>query len=213
MNRKQQTFGPVILLIFLISVLVACQTAPKDSGTYQATAAPSEHITATFAAGGITCSICPGTLGRVLERQLGIHNFDFNMNTGVGIFLLKAEEPFDLLAVKEVMKQSGFELLWLELEVQGALFGASDQEGNVHPALAVASTGQRFLLFPGESEEERAWYDRLSGWVDVAKADVVVRGRAHSHIEGPLVLTVREYDFVIDLEEMRRRLTSVSPNP
>ena len=129
---------------------------------------------------------------------MGVRNYGIDIDSGVATFLPKAGEPLDLAAVKEAVYQAGFELLWLELEVQGTLSRARDPDGDERPGLTVASTGQRFLLYPGESEQERAGYARIVEWLDAPESQVVIHGRTHSHTGGPPALTVREYRMLGD---------------
>ena len=124
---------------------------------------------------------------------MGVRNFGLDIDSGMATFLPKAGEPLDLAAVEQAVYQAGFEPLWLELEIQGTLSNSIDAEGNERPSLTVASTGQRFLLYAGESEEERTGYSHLVEWLDAAERDVVVRGRAHSHSSGPPAVTVQSF--------------------
>ncbi len=129
---------------------------------------------------------------------MGVRNYDIDLDSGVATFLPEAGEPLDLAAVKEAVDRAGFELLWLELEVEGTLSRARDPDGNERPGLTVASTGQRFLLYPAESEQERAGYARVVEWLDAPESRVVIHGRAHSHTGGPPALTVQEVRMLGD---------------
>ena len=98
-----------------------------------------------------------------------------------------------MAGIQSAVKESGFELLWLEAEVRGTLHSARDAEGNVRPAVRVEETGQVFLLTEGTTEQEREGYDRLREWLDGSGRTVSVRGRVHAHADSPPGLTVKEF--------------------
>ncbi len=101
-----------------------------------------------------------------------------------------------MTGIRSAVKESGFELLWVEAEVRGTLHSARDAEGNVHPAVRVEETGQIFLLTEGTTEPEREGYGRLEEWLDGPTRTVSVRGRVHAHADSPPGLTVREFRLV-----------------
>ena len=91
------------------------------------------------------------------------------------------------------MKESGFELLWLEAQVRGVLQGGTDPTGAERASMRVAETGQVFWLVEGTTEEEREGYSRLREWVNGPSRHVVVRGRLHWHAGAPPGLTVQTF--------------------
>ncbi len=101
-----------------------------------------------------------------------------------------------MTGIRSAVKESGFELLWVEAEVRGTLHSARDAEGNVRPAVRVEETDQVFLLTEGTTEQEREGYGRLREWLDGPSRTVSVRGRVHGHADSPPGLTVREFRLV-----------------
>lgn len=126
-------------------------------------------------------------------RQVGARNYQFDIDTGIATFLPQVGGPLDLTAVEAAVTEAGFGLLWLDLELLGELSRTQDGDGSAQPALTVGTTGQRFLLYPGESDEEREGYARLTQWLDQPEQAVTVRGRAHAHRTALPALTVREF--------------------
>ncbi len=123
-------------------------------------------------------------------RQVGAREYKFDIETGLATYLPREEEAIDLEAVGNAVDQAGFELLGVELQVRGHVSRTTDRDGAERVALTVPSTGQRFLLLPGESDEERRGYARLSEWIDEPERVIVVRGRAHAHEGAAPALTV-----------------------
>ncbi len=128
-----------------------------------------------------------------MVRRSGARDFKFDIDTGVGSFLPAKAKPVDLSEIEEVVKESGFELLWLEAQVRGTLQSARDPSGTVRPAVQVKETGQVFLLIEGTTEQEREGHGRLKEWLDGPSRTVSVRGRVHGHVDSPPGLTVKEF--------------------
>ncbi len=122
-----------------------------------------------------------------------MREFKFDIDTGIGSFLPPKGKPIDVSAIQAAVKESGFELLWLEAQVRGVLQGGVDPTGSSRPALRVEETDQLFWLTEGTTEEERGGYSRLREWLNGPSRHVVVRGRVHSHIGSPPGLTVRTF--------------------
>lgn len=102
-------------------------------------------------------------------------------------------KPVDFGEIQSAVKDSGFELLWIEARVRGILRTASDSSGAVHPAVEVESHRQVFLLIEGTTEEERRGYGRLKESAEGREPRVLVRGRVHAHVGAPPGLTVLEF--------------------
>ena len=98
--------------------------------------------------------------------------------------------------IRNAVKESGFELLWLETQVRGTLQRAKDPSGTVRPGVRVKETGQVFLLTEGTTQQEREGYGRLKEWLDEPNRIVSVRGRVHGHVDAPPGLTVKEFHLV-----------------
>ena len=111
----------------------------------------------------------------------------------MGSFLPARGKPIDVSAIQTAVKESGFELLWLEAQVRGVLQDGKDPTGAERASLRVEETGQLFWLVEGTTDEERQNYDRLRQWVNEPDCHVVVRGRLHSHAGVPPGLTVRRF--------------------
>ncbi len=133
---------------------------------------------------------------RALTRQSGARDFQFDIDTGLGSFLPMEDQPVDFGGIQDAVKESGFELLWLEADVRGILGSAPNAQGDPHPALRVEETGQVFLLTQGTTEQEREGYGRLTEWLGGDNTTVLVRGRVHGHPQSPPGMTVREFRFV-----------------
>lgn len=129
-------------------------------------------------------------------RRSGARDFTFDIDTGVGSLLLLESKPVDFGAIQNAVKDSGFDLLWIEARVRGILRTVSDSSGAVRPAVEVESPRQVFLLIEGTTEEERRGYSRLREAAEGRTPRVLVRGRIHAHAGAPPGLTVR--DFRID---------------
>ncbi len=126
-------------------------------------------------------------------RQVGARDMEFDIDAGIGTFLPKEGEPVDLSGIRRAVREAGFDLLWLEARVRGSLRRAVGEADDVRLAVVVPSTGQRFVLVEGGTEEERRGYARLIEWLEAPGRAVEVRGRAHPHEGAPSALTVREY--------------------
>ena len=126
-------------------------------------------------------------------HQFGAREFSFDIDSGWGMFLPAEGSPLDLEELKRSVQETGFELLELELRLRGALASARDAEGGARPAVRVASTGQRFLLFAGDTEAERSAYARLTEWLGDSPPVVEVLGRARAHPGADAGLSVREF--------------------
>ncbi len=124
-----------------------------------------------------------------------MREFKFDIDTGIGSFLPPKGKPIDVSAIQTAVKESGFELLWLEAQVRGVLQDGKDPTGAERPSLRVEETGQLFWLVEGTTDEERQNYDRLRQWVNGPDRHVVVRGRLHSHAGAPPGLTVRRFQI------------------
>ena len=125
-----------------------------------------------------------------------MRDFKFDIDTGLGSFLPPKDKPVDMSEIQNAVKESGFELLWLEAQVRGTLQSARDPSETVRPAVQVKETGQVFLLTEGTTEQEREGYGRLREWLDEPSRTVSVRGRVHAHADSPPGLTVREFRLV-----------------
>ncbi len=128
-----------------------------------------------------------------MARRSGARDFKFDIDTGVGSFLPPNDKPVEITEVQDAVKESGFELLWLEAQVRGTLQSAKDPSGTVRPGVRVKETGQVFLLTEGTTQQEREGYGRLKEWLDEPNRIVSVRGRVHGHVDAPPGLTVKEF--------------------
>ena len=126
-------------------------------------------------------------------RRSGARDFTFDIDTGVGSLLPPEGKPIDFGEIQGAVKDSGFELLWIEARVRGTLRTASDPSGTDSPVLEVESPRQVFTLIEGTTEEERRGYGRLRESAEGRELRVLVRGRVHAHVDGPPGLTVLDY--------------------
>ena len=131
-----------------------------------------------------------------MARRSGARDFKFDIDTGLGSFLPRKDKPVDVSEIQNAVKESGFELLWLEARVRGTLQSARDPSETVRPTVHVKETGQVFLLTEGTTEQERENYGRLKEWLDGPSRTVSVRGRVHGHVDSPPGLSVKEFRLV-----------------
>ncbi len=131
-------------------------------------------------------------------RRSGARDFKFDIDTGTGSFLPAKAKPVDLSEIEKVVKESGFQLLWLEASIRGTLHSASDPGGFVRPAVRVNQTGQVFLLIEGTTEKEREGFSHLTEWLDGTGKSVAVRGTVHGYADAPPGLTAREFRIIED---------------
>ncbi len=89
-------------------------------------------------------------------------------------------------------KEAGFELKWAEVEAMGTLSTMS-VEGTKNLSLRLENRNQNILLVPGDSDETRSNYSRISDW-SAKSIRVRLRGRAHSHQEGPLAMSISKFE-------------------
>ncbi len=126
-------------------------------------------------------------------RRSGVQDFDFDINTGVGWFVPFGDQPVDFSGIQGAVRESGFELLWLEAEVRGDLEGAVDPTGTTRPTVRLGRTGQVFWLIQGTTTAEAELYAHLEEMLGQPNPRVLVRGRVHPHTDAPPGLTVREF--------------------
>ncbi len=100
----------------------------------------------------------------------------------------------DLDALRTATKEAGFELKWAELEAMGTLSTMS-VEGTEKFSLRLEDRDQNILLLPGDSDETRSNYSKLSDWSGKSFR-VRLRGRAHSHKQGPLAMSVLRFERI-----------------
>lgn len=125
---------------------------------------------------------------------MGAREFSFDLDTGWGALEPPADSPLDLSAVDEAVRQAGFELLGVQLDLQGRLRPAGG--GRDGPELELVRSGQRILLLEGGSDGQREAWSRLSTQLDREGLSLRIRGPAHEHVDGPLALTVGEFEVV-----------------
>ncbi len=98
----------------------------------------------------------------------------------------------DLDALRTATKEAGFELKWAELEVMGTLSTMS-VEGTEKFSLRLEDRDQNILLLPGDSDDTRSNHSKLADWSDKSSS-VRLRGRAHSHTQGPLAMSILRFE-------------------
>ena len=86
-----------------------------------------------------------------MVRRSGARAFTFDIDTGEGSLLPAEDEPIDFGELESAVKDSGFELLWIEARVRGTLRTAADPSGAKRPALVVENPRQTFLLVEGNA--------------------------------------------------------------
>ena len=131
-------------------------------------------------------------------RQFGARSFDLDIDTGKGTLLPTVGKPFLTDALREAVGDAGFELLGLELEVLGLLRNPQTPLGENQAVVEVETSGQRFALIQGHSEDERAAWARIAPQLDRDGVLLWVRGRIHEHQEGPPALQVNDFRFLGD---------------
>ncbi len=72
-------------------------------------------------------------------------------------FLPPKGKAIDPMKIAGAVKDAGFELLLLELQVRGRF----QRKGPLHGILKVPETGQLFQLIAGEKPKERAFFESL----------------------------------------------------
>lgn len=110
----------------------------------------------------------------------------------MGEVSFRDSEEVDLDALRKAAKESGFELKWAELEATGTLSTMS-VGGTASLSLRLEDRNQNILLVPGDSDETRSRYSQLSDWSGES-IRVRVRGRVHSHQEGPLAMSISTFE-------------------
>ena len=123
--------------------------------------------------------------------QFGARSFTLNLDTGRATLLPPAGAALDPEALDRAVSDAGFELLGLELEVQGLLHPG----GGGNPTLEVQDTGQSFALIRGHSDHELEVWERFAPGLDRDGAHLWVRGRIHSHHDGPTALELSDFRF------------------
>lgn len=127
-------------------------------------------------------------------RQFGARAFDFDIDTGTGVLLPPEDQELRIPELEEAVENAGFELLGVELEVQGRLTPALGPSGERLPSVEVESTGQSFAILEGDSDREHEAWARLFPHLDNAPSSSIwLRGRVHSHETGPTALFVNDF--------------------
>lgn len=126
-------------------------------------------------------------------RQFGARAFDLDIDTGSGVLLPPEGQELRVSELEKTVEKAGFELLGVELEVQGRLTYVTTSIGEEVPAVKVEGSGQSFAVLEGDSDREgRAWA-RLSPHLENRGSILTVRGRVHSHEGGPVGLFVNDF--------------------
>ncbi len=110
----------------------------------------------------------------------------------MGEVSFSSAEKVDLNALRMATKGAGFELKWAEVEATGTLSTRS-VEGTENLSLRLENRNQNILLVPGDGDETRSNYSKLSG-LSGESIRVRLRGRAHSHQEGLLALSISRFE-------------------
>ncbi len=98
----------------------------------------------------------------------------------------------DLNTLRMATKGAGFELKWAEVEATGTLSTMS-VEGTQELSLRLEDRDQNILLLPGDSDDTRSNHSKLADWSDKSSS-VRLRGRAHSHRQGPLAMSILRFE-------------------
>ena len=131
-----------------------------------------------------------------MVRQFGARSFDLDIDTGRGTLLPPVGEPLRTDELRKAVRDAGFELLGLELEVLGLLRNLQAPTGENQAVVQAATSGQRFALIQGDSEDERIAWARIAPQLDQNGVLLWVRGRVHEHQEGPPALQVNDFRFL-----------------
>jgi len=126
-------------------------------------------------------------------RQFGARAFDLDIDTGTGVLLPPEGRQLRVSELEKAVENAGFELLGVELEVQGRLAHIRTSMGEELPAVKVEATGQVFVILEGDSDREHEAWAGLSPHFKDYSSVMMVRGRVHQHEEGPVGIFLNDF--------------------
>jgi len=143
---------------------------------------------------GLSCPFCALGLEKQLKEIQAVEKVDVHLKKGRTDLTLKPGQPFDLKAIQKAVKESGFTLENIHVEISGVIEG--DEEG----MLVLVSTGdnERFLLFD-ESHKENETKEFLKAQLkdqllsaQRAGKTVMIKGVIHEHADLPAGLMIQQ---------------------
>jgi len=143
---------------------------------------------------GLSCPFCALGLEKQLKKVKAVEKADVHLKKGRTDLTLKPGQPFELKTIQRAVKEAGFTLEDIYVEISGVI--EEDKAG----MLVLVSTGdnERFLLFDeGHKENESKEFlkaevkDQLLS-AKQAKKMVVVNGVIHEHANLPFGLMVEQ---------------------
>ena len=102
----------------------------------------------------------------------------------------------DLASLDEATRLAGFELMWVDLLVTGAVIRTPDPQGEETFALHLGAADQDILLIPGDSDRTRRNYTEVGRWAGEEGSRLRIRGRAHSHADAPPAMSISTFSVV-----------------
>ncbi len=92
------------------------------------------------------------------------------------------------------MKITGFDLKWTDLLLTGVLVKTTGPDNEEALAIRVAITDQQVFLGTGETDESRRNYVEVERWVSAKETRFRIRGRAHTHPDGTIGLSISRFE-------------------
>lgn len=130
-----------------------------------------------------------------MKRQAGVQEFEFDINEGVGTVTFASNRAIDIEAIKAVVKETGFSLEWIDVEVTGTLVVATNA-GQSDLSLRLPDREQSILLLRGEEDKTRRNHAELARWEGEPAPRFRLRGRVHSHPDGQLAMMVERFNKI-----------------
>ena len=107
----------------------------------------------------------------------------------------KKDQRIDLAVLEETVKTTGFDLKWTDLQLTGMLVQATGPDDEEMLAILVSGTSEKIFLGPGETNRSRRNYVKVASW-GKDPTRLRLRGRAHAHADGSVVLSVDLYEVL-----------------